>query len=224
MRQGFTLIELMVAIALLGLIAAIGWSSMSDQLPRFRMIRAARLLKSDMINLRNLAVQSNRETRIRFTDAGGGDCVDPESEGGRWEMAIGDRSSNSTSWDLLPEDALDDGSDDNQGEAVTSLFESGNHRAAEVCLKDWASLTGPGNNNTDSVVFSPRGWVSNPGEDFSSNGYIEFTLANQEANRKGIVDEASVVVFRSGMIRMVSALGQEYSDVPVGTATSSSTP
>lgn len=224
MRQGFTLLELMVAIALLGFIAAIGWSSMSDQLPRFRMIRAARLLKSDMTNLRNLAVQSNRETRIRFTEPGGGDCADPDSEGGSWEMAIGDRSSGSQSWDLLPDDAFEDGTDDQQGEAVTSLFETGNHRAAGVCLKDWDSLTGPGTGNADAVVFSPRGWVTNPGEDFSSSGYIEFTLANQEANRKGIADEASVVVFRSGMIRMVSSLGQEHPDVSVGTATSSSTP
>jgi len=221
MRQGFTLIELMVALALLGFLAAIGWSSMTDQLPRFRMIRAARLLKSDMTSLRNLAVQSNRETRLRLTDAGG-DCSDPDSMGGRWEMAIGDRSSNSESWDLLPEDASDDGSDDLQGEAFTDLGMEGNHRAADVCLKDWGTLVGPGTSNGDAVVFSPRGWVTNPGSDFSSSGYIELTLANQQATRGGFTDEVSVVIFRSGMIRLVSALGAEYKDATVGTATSSS--
>ncbi|MFT5683390.1 MAG: prepilin-type N-terminal cleavage/methylation domain-containing protein [Myxococcota bacterium] len=221
MRQGFTLIELMVALAVLMLLAAIGWSSMTDQLPRFRMIRAARLLKSDMSNLRNLAVQSNRETRLRFTDAGG-DCSDPDSMGGSWELAIGDSSAGSDSWDLLPDDAFDDGSDDDQSEAYVSLGMEGNHRAAGVCLKTWGTLIGPGNDNADSVVFSPRGWVTNPGGDFSSSGYIEFTLANQQATREGITDEVSVVIFRSGMIRLVSALGTQYPGGSVGTATSSS--
>lgn len=221
MRQGFTLIELMVALVLLGFIATIGWGSMADSLPRFRMIRSARLLKSDMSNLRNLAVQSNRETRLRFVNSGG-DCTDPDNWGGSWEMSIGDSSSGSEAWDLLPEDAFEDGSDDQQGEAVTDLGIDGNHRAGDVCLKTWSTLLGPGTGNFNAVVFSPRGWVTNPGSDFSSSGYIEFTLANQQATRKGLIDEVSIVVFRSGMIRLVSALGQEYADVSVGTATSSS--
>jgi prepilin-type N-terminal cleavage/methylation domain-containing protein len=221
MRQGFTLIELMVALVLLGFIAAIGWGSMADSLPRFRMIRSARLLKSDMSSLRNLAVQSNRETRLRFVQSGG-DCTDADNWGGSWEMSIGESSSGSTTWDLLPDDAFEDGTDDQQGEATTDLGVDGNHRAADVCLQAWASLLGPGTGNANAVVFSPRGWVTNPGSDFSSSGYLEFTLANQQATRKGFTDEVSVVVFRSGMIRLVSALGQEYPDVSVGTATSSS--
>ena len=221
MRQGFTLIELMITFALLGFMVAIGWGSMADQLPRFRMIRSARLLKSDMINLRNLAVHNNRETRVRFTSSGG-DCSDPDRFGGSWEMSIGDLSSNSTTWDLLPDDAFDDGTDDEQHDARTDLGEIGNHRAKNVCLKRWSRLIGPNTNNTNAVVFSPRGWVTNPGTDFSSSGYIEFTLANQQATRMGFTDEVSVVVFRSGMIRLVSALGQEYEELPAGTATSSS--
>ena len=211
MRQGFTLIELMVALVLLGFIAAIGWGSMADSLPRFRMIRSARLLKSDMSNLRNLAVQSNRETRMRFVQTGG-DCTDADNWGGSWEMAIGESSSGSTSWDLLPDDAHEDGSDDQQGEGTTDLGVDGNHRSADVCLKPWGTLLGPGTGNANAVVFSPRGWVTNPGSDFSSSGYIEFTLVNQQATRKGITDEVSIVVFRSGMIRLVSALGTRLGD------------
>ena len=105
---------------------------------------------------------------------------------------------------------------------LDALGDAGNQRAADVCLKAWGTLLGPGTGNSNAVVFSPRGWVTNPGSDFASSGYIEFTLANQQATRKGLTDEVSVVVFRSGMIRLVSALGQEYTDVSVGTATSSS--
>ncbi len=220
MRKGFTLLEIAVALAIIGILAAMGWGGMQDQLPRFRMIRAARGLKADLMNLRNLAVQSNRQTRMRLTGSGG-QCSADGASGGSWEMAIGDRSNNATTWDILPPDEGD--SDIDQTEGFVDIS-SPNAQSGDVCLKSWETLTGPGVDNHDAIVFSPRGWVVNPGEDFSHSGYMELTLVNQAASRQGVTDEVSVVIYRSGMVRMVSTLSDAPADQDVGTDANSSAP
>ncbi|MFT4976708.1 MAG: prepilin-type N-terminal cleavage/methylation domain-containing protein [Myxococcota bacterium] len=223
MRRAFTLIEVIITVAILGIVTAIGWSSMQAQIPRFRMVRAARSLRADLMEIRSLAVQTNRESRLRLTSAGG-DCSDGLSWGGAWELSVGDQSAGSEAWDLLPADAAEDGSDDDQSQALVDL--GGDSARAErwVCMEQWAGITGPGFGNADAIVFSPRGWVTNPPEDFNDSGYIEITFVNQDANRKGVSDEVTVMISRSGMVRLVSALGSEYITHSVGTATGSSAP
>lgn len=223
MRRAFTLIEVIIAISILGIVAVIGWGSMRKQLPRFRMVRAARSLKSDLMNLRSLAVQTNRETRLRFTSSGG-DCGDGLSWGGSWEMAIGNQAVASDDWDLLPADAEDDGSDDDRSEATVDLGEGGLQAERWVCLEQWDSLQGPSVGNADAIVFSPRGWVSNPASDFTSSGYIELTLVNQEAARQGVPDDVSILVTRAGLVRLVRTLADDERPGAVGTATGSSAP
>ena len=223
MRRAFTLIEVIIALSILGIVALIGWGSMQEQLPRFRMVRAARSLKSDLMELRSIAVQSNRETRLRLMEAGG-DCSDVEAWGGSWEMAIGNRASASDSWDLLPADAEDDGSDDDQSRAYVDIGGDSTQSEKWVCLEQWQPLTGPSSHNEDAIVFSPRGWVGNPVNDFNDSGYIEITFANQVATRKGVTDQVTVLISRAGMVRLVSALSNEESPRTVGTATGSSSP
>ncbi|MFN7147807.1 MAG: Tfp pilus assembly protein FimT/FimU, partial [Myxococcota bacterium] len=87
-RSGHTLVELAVAIAVVGVLAAMGWWSVQDEVDRFRMMKAARLLQSDLQALRALAIASNRETRIVFTAADA--ALDPNADQvGAWLLQAG---------------------------------------------------------------------------------------------------------------------------------------
>ena len=222
-RTGFTLIELVVVVALFSVLAAIGWGSTRDQMPRYRLIQAAKGLKGDLVHLRNLAVQTNRETRLTL-QASLGDCAEADGYGGRWTLHSGDRSRSSQTWEFLPIDAVDDGTDDEIGEGEVVLGDGGNRHAKDVCLNDWGDLRGPGVGNTDSIVFSPRGWLTNPSSDFNGNGYLEVTLTNQAAGRKGVSDEVTILVTRAGMVRLHSTLGHEMVDNPIGVRGSTTVP
>ena len=214
------MIEMVIAISIFMVVAVIGWTSLQDQMPRFRMVRAARGFKSDLMTVRSLAVQTNRETRLLLTGHGGDcDASSPDAGGGSWIMSAGERSSGSTAWDVLPIDADDDGSDDQRGEGMVSLEDGGKW----VCLKGWSTLAGPGGDNVDAIVFSPRGWVSNPASDFSAGGYMEFTFVNQDAARRGLQDEVTVMISRAGLVRLVSPF-EELPSGSVGTEMSSATP
>lgn len=222
-RRGLTLLELVVVLGIIAIVGAIGWGSTRSHLPRFRMITAAKQLKSDLMKLRNLSVSTGRETRITFTGSPGA-CRDPESYGGSWALSIGNRSAGSSDWDLLPEDSRADGSDDDQSDGTVDIGMGGNRQARGVCLRQWATLAGPTTGNADSIVFSPRGYVVNPGADFSADGSIDVTLVNLEAAQRGVTDEVSVRVYRTGAARLESTLGDEYSGATAGSGSASSRP
>ena len=99
-RSGFTLVEVAIVVALMGVLAAIAYGSTRDQMPRYRLIRAAKGLKSDLVNLKNLAVLTNRETRMVMVSSPG-DCGDTEAYGGEWHLQVatahGDRVAGNSS-------------------------------------------------------------------------------------------------------------------------------
>lgn len=214
-RSGFTLVEVAIVVALMGVLAAIAYGSTRDQMPRYRLIRAAKGLKSDLVNLKNLAVLTNRETRMVMVSSPG-DCGDTDAYGGEWYLQAGDRSRGSSRWEFLPIDTEVEGEDEERGEGQVSLNKDGNQQQRDVCLEPWGGFSGPGSGNADSIVFSPRGWLRNPADDFNAQGYLELVLTNQAAGRKGVNDQVKVLVSRAGMVRMHSTLGHEMSDNPVG--------
>jgi prepilin-type N-terminal cleavage/methylation domain-containing protein len=218
--SGFTLIEVAIVVALFAVLAAIGWGSTRNQMPRYRLIRASKGLKSDLVSLKHLAVLTNRETRLTLVSSPG-DCGDVEAFGGSWWLQAGDRSRGSKSWEFLPIDAPETGEDAEQGEGRVDLGDGGNRELKDVCLEDWESLHGPGTGNAESIVFSPRGWVRNPAADFNGDGYMEFVLTNQSALRMGVEDRVKVLVSRAGMVKMHSTLGYEMVDNPIGVGGSS---
>ena len=222
-RLGFTMVEMVLVIAIFGVLAAMGWGSTRTQMPRYRLIRTAKMFKADLLSLRNLAVQANRETRLTLLEAPD-DCDDISQYGGRWKMEIGGRSRHAESWDVLPADVEEDGTDDDQSSGFVDLGAEGNREARDVCLLPWGEIRGPGAGNNDGVVFSPRGWLTNPTNDFNANGYIEFTFSNQFAAYKGVVDQVSVLVSRAGMVRLHSTLGEETTDNPIGTEATTTRP
>lgn len=196
-------------LAIVGIVAVIGWGSVRNQLPRFRLIRAGKALKSDLMYLRNFAISSSKETRLRLVSTGGDCAGDFDAWGGSWALEVGNRSSGSTRWEMLPQDAQDDGTDDDQSEGVVDLG-AGALAARHVCLSGWTTLDGPGSGNANAIVFSPRGRLSNPGSDFSEGtGWIAVDLVNQEAARAGLDDSLRVMVNRVGNINLVSSLSDQ---------------
>jgi len=206
-----------VVIVLVGVIVAIGYGSVRDLLPRYRMIRISKQLRNDVLALRVTAIEQNREARIKLVESDAS-WEDPASaQAGSWLLQLGDRALNSRSWDTLPLDAAEDGSDDATSEGTIDIGRDGNREAKGVSLAPWDGLTGPGANNTDAIVFSPKGWVTNPAGDFGSDGYIQLKLVNKIALIDGVDDSVTLRIARSGMVRMVSSLGKEFEADGAGT-------
>jgi len=221
-RRAYTLIELAITLAIVAILGAIGWGMLRGHLPRYRLVDAGKTLRADLMELRNLALSSNRQTRLLLTGSGG-DCTDYATYGGSWELEVGDKSLRSSKWDVLPADLVETGSDADQSEGVRDIGPDGSRDTPHVCLERWATLTGPGTGNNDAIVFSPRGWVDNPPEDFDSRGYIVLTLINQEAAADGTSDQVLVSISRAGVVTLL-ANGDSATTPEVGTAHGSTAP
>ncbi len=213
-RSGHTLVELAVALAIVGILTAMGWFAVSDEVDRFRMMKAARMLQSDVQELRALAIATNRETRLLFTAADA--ALDPSDvQVGEWLLQVGNRSQGSVEWDTLP---IDDGSDGSLGER--SLSDGGANEAPDISLAPWPALEGPAMGNEDSIVFSPRGWVSNPVTDFP-DGYVAVRIVNKAALARGATEEATLRISRGGLARLEVSESSALPDNAVGAAEAS---
>ncbi len=219
-RAAFTLIEVLLVLSIIGVLAAIGWSTLYDDLPRFRLIRAGKGMQADLQNLRMAAIQSNHETRF-LLESPDPYPDDPVSYGGSWWLQGGNSSINSSAWEDMPFDDDGDDVDDDRSEGHADLGPGGNRQAKGVGLQQWGAISGPGAGNADAIVFTPRGWVSNPAHDFDSEGYITLKLINKAAMGRGIEDEIHVRVARSGYVRLESTLDPDSSSGTVGTDGSS---
>jgi prepilin-type N-terminal cleavage/methylation domain-containing protein len=211
-RSGHSLLELLIAIAIVAIFASIGWTTIQPQVDRFRMMKAARLLHSDLQHLRALAITTNRETRLKLTGADA-DLDPADVQVGEWLLQVGNRDQGSTEWDTLPID--DPGGVANNGEGERSLSVGGLNETPRTSLAPWPALEGPGAGNADAVVFSPRGWLANPPTDFAG-GYIALEIV---AKRSG--ERVSVRVSRGGLSRLESGDAFALPAGSVGTAEAS---
>lgn len=210
MRRASTLVELSIAVAIVGILSAIGWGVLQDRMASHRMIGASKMLYNDIVTLRTLAVDSNRETRLLLVE-GDADLDPSDAQHGAWRLQVGDRSSGSTEWDTLPADL--DGVI-NESEGIRSLERDGENETADVSLAMWSDI------EDDSIVFTPRGWVGNPAGDFDG-GYITLSLVNKRALAQGVDQRGTLRIARSGFVRLEFGERNELPEGSVGSGATS---
>lgn len=94
-HSGFTLIEMMVVIAIISILSAIAFSGLSSWVPYYRLKGAAQELHAAMQRAKSMAIKSNRNVGIEFTTVG---CP---PEGGSYRMFIDDGAGTGTAKDNI---------------------------------------------------------------------------------------------------------------------------
>jgi prepilin-type N-terminal cleavage/methylation domain-containing protein len=217
-RHGFTLLELAIVIAIVMVLTATGIIMSQDMVPRYRTRKAALTFVSKINECRMAAIRSGRECSVELLE--GEDAAahsDLTTQSGLYWVALGDASTGSTTWDVLPMDSYDDGVDDTTAEGVVDLTdEESEHYAHRVSLQTWPAIGGPGLGNTNRIVFDPRGWLTNPHSDFDSQGHLSVTFVNKLAHSKDLKDDYTIYISRAGMPRLDTSHSDPYPGLIVG--------
>ena len=66
-KEGFSLVELLIAMALIAIMAGIATPQLIQQLPKWHMSGTTRNIMSNLMMARLRAIQENRQHRVRFT-------------------------------------------------------------------------------------------------------------------------------------------------------------
>lgn len=205
-RTGFTMIELLIVVAIIGILSALGMWRTREIIPKMNTRHVARDFANDMEMVRMRAIMSNRETRLRITDYDSNATSLNSAYAGAWILELGNKKTGSTTWSTITNSTYDISASGNQETKHVSLSYTG------------GDLSGPTTCScTDSVVFNPMGQVLNPATDFTSNGDITITFINKIGRANGVIDDYNVRLYRSGMVRVASALSNIYSNDAGGT-------
>jgi prepilin-type N-terminal cleavage/methylation domain-containing protein len=225
-RRAFTLIEMAITLGIIGILTGIGIWMSANMMPTWRTRAAALEFSTHVHQCRALAVRANAECRILLVDYDP-DVSDPEAANiGEYWIALGNKSNNSTSWDILPVDSEVDGTDDDSSQGKINLADGHDGYKRYVSIDDWGDgfIGGPNYGNDNAIVFGPRGFVTNPVTDFTGEGYIDITFVNKFARGEGLTEDFIVKIARSGMARIDNSVAEDYDNLWSGTATSSSAP
>ncbi|XCN71916.1 MAG: GspH/FimT family pseudopilin [Candidatus Electrothrix aestuarii] len=80
-KDGFSLVELMLVMALFGILSALSISGFLRSAPERHLRNAARNLYADLQRARLLAVNKNKKISVRFNEAGNAYYIDEDAEG-----------------------------------------------------------------------------------------------------------------------------------------------
>lgn len=200
LQAGFTLLELMIVVAIIAILSALGIGGIRELIPSFRTRRAAHEFAAALENARIVAMLENRETRVAVTNWDADPTTDLDTSYGAYEIAVGNRMMGSTSWDVLP---YEGGSDTNQSEGLVDFSTSSGKGIRGV------SIAEP---DVTEVTFNARGWLSNSDDDLSATGYLDFVFVNKIAQERDVTDQWVVRVYRGGMVRVESSIADTYAD------------
>lgn len=86
-QRGFSLVELVVVLAIFAVLLAVSLSNIQSSLPHYRLLNASRRLAASVHMARTRAILTSLEYRLTRPGAGGG-----------WQVEEGDQPFGSTGW------------------------------------------------------------------------------------------------------------------------------
>ena len=197
-RKGFTLIELVITVAIFLIVTVVGFGMTRDTLPRWRAHKAAEMFAGHVHMCRMIAIETGYECRILMSDYDDSPLTISAGNAGHYYVQLGDSSLNADTYDTLPTSLVSEEGDFDISEGSTNYLRN-------VSILEWDTISGPTASGSNTIVFSPRGFVTNPADDFN-DGYITISFANKLAYAKGIDDVYQVQIARSGMTRTENPL------------------
>jgi prepilin-type N-terminal cleavage/methylation domain-containing protein len=69
-RRGFTIVEMMITIAVIGVLASLSFFTVQAIMPGYRLNGAIRMVRGDLYNAKMLAAKKNRQYKVVFTANG----------------------------------------------------------------------------------------------------------------------------------------------------------
>lgn len=210
-RRGFTLIELMIVVAIFSILAVVGFGLTRNTMPRYRAKRGAEQFAANVATCRMVAIRSGAECRILMSDFDDSPATITSGNAGVYYIQLGNKSVQSDEFETLPTSLM-------EVNGTWDITEDSTDYLRNVSIMEWDTINGTTGAGSNSIVFSPRGFVANPSSDFSS-GYITIQFVNKIAYADGIQDIYKVQIARSGMTRIVNPLmGDRYPSANHGTA------
>lgn len=93
-QAGFSLVEVMIAVAIIGILAAIGIPSLSKTMPRVKLANNTRTLANEISSLRMQAIAKSTEFRMVF-DAAANSYTLERANGAAWTLFTTSKTSGS---------------------------------------------------------------------------------------------------------------------------------
>jgi prepilin-type N-terminal cleavage/methylation domain-containing protein len=161
-EQGFSLIEVLMATALVGIIAAMGVPLLSDMADAIKLGEAVRHVERELQSARMTAVSANRPVRVRFNCPGVGEYRMVELIGTPGVPAAGDGAANRCAFATYPYPAADrnpltlpnndgpvrilDSTISFQQSATIEFWPDGSAHMASGVTNPWPVIPSPGTN------------------------------------------------------------------------------